>query len=621
MRILNLFRSDRNFNFKLKTQLTASFLIMTLFIICLFSLFVYKSVLYILKNQSEELLVRQFRQSEYNIQNVRDQTEKVAELLTINKDLQSFVDNPSDQRADRINQANEVIKMMDGILGTYPYLYSISLYSKDGEALATTGSSSWYSTNQDEIPFYTSSLYRDITQKGIGLLWEGSYDSQQFETLNRIYAFKPSVPLITMARNVNVLGRSNRSAVLVFNIRQADFSPIFNGDWNLKGSQYLVDDQGRTVSSTEPEAINTVVRFADQIDRSRSYGSFMTKNNGQTTQVTYYRIGGTGWTLINETLETEFLRNISILRQVIITIMLVSIVLAFMLSTYWIYRITRPLTHLVRAMREMEMGKMGVVLDDTPRTELGVIGRRFNNMSLSIEQLIGENKKIEQGRRQLELEALQFQINPHFLYNALNTIKWIAIVRKETSIVEAITTLGNLVRSIYKENALFIPLEAELQYLHNYLKIMNTRYGEGVEVSFEVDERFFSYKIIRFILQPIVENAFVHGMSSIGYKGQITIGAEEKDGDLFITVHDNGQGLDADKLEDIHALLKMNSLSPNPKGSIGLSNVNRRIKMQHGDRYGISLHSQSEEGTTVLIHVPVVLNSGAKEEDCTESHK
>ncbi|WP_042163763.1 sensor histidine kinase [Paenibacillus gorillae] len=607
MKIIKIF-TDRNFNLKLKTQLTASFLIMILCIITVFSFVIYSSVLAILKNQSEELVIRQFRQAEYNIHNVRDQMEKVAELLTTNKDIQSFLDYPSSpSNAERVILANEVIKTFDSILGTYPYAYSLSLYCLSGEALSTTGGSSWYTTRKEEVPFFASELYDNITAKRSGFTWNGDYDFSLFNTADRTYAFTKQEPLMTMARNLNLFGSSSKSAVLVINMKQSDFGTIYTGDWNNKGSQYLINDEGIIVSSLDAGSIGSRVHYAASIDHDRQYGSFAASSDGQTKQITYYRIQGTGWLLINETLETEFIRNTSILKKNISLLMGISIMLAFLLSVYWIYRITRPFTHLVHAMREMEMGKMGVVLDETPSTELGIIGRRFNRMSLSLEDLMEENKKIETEKRQLEMEALQFQINPHFLYNALNTIKWIAMVRKEPGIVDAITTLGNMLRSIYKENSLFTTLQEELAYLENYLKIMNIRYGEGVDVKFDVPEELLSYKIIRFILQPIVENAFVHGMSSISYKGSITISVEKLEEDLYISVADNGKGMKAEKAEEIRAFLKMNlPVNAAHQGSVGLANVNRRIKTQYDVSYGMSIQSEPEQGTTVVIRVPAV---------------
>jgi two-component system sensor histidine kinase YesM len=605
--------SDHNFTVRLKTQLIASFLAMTFVIVSVISILVYNSVLSILKKQSEEMVTRQFRQSEYNIINFRDQLEKMAGLLAINKDVQSFIGQPdAEDEATRLIAAHEVIKAMDSILGTYPYVHSIALYSRNGEALSDSVTGSWYSNDAKETsPFYSSALFEKISKKLYGFLWDGNTNSSLFDLLDRTYPNEIPIPYITVVRNVTVLGSVNFSAVLVVNVRQSEFGSIYNGSNgnDNKSSPYLIDAEGIIISHSDLSLIGSKVPLAERINLTLPNGSFTLQSGGHSKQVTYYQIGKTGWTLINETPETEFIRNILTLRQLIGVAVALSILLALFLSFYWIYRITRPFNHLVNAMREMEKGNVGILLDETPSTELGFIGRRFNKMSLSIEELIEENKTIEEEKRKLEMEALQSQINPHFLYNALNTIKWVAMVRKEMSIVDGITTLGNMLRSIYKDRSLMMTLHEEIDYIENYLKIMNARYGEGVHVSIIIPEELRGHKIIRFILQPIVENAFVHGMNSKNYLGTITVAASRSGDDIIITVSDNGTGIPEERLATIRDYLNSGDSAPQLSlgGSIGLANVNRRIQIQYGKRYGITINSFADGGTEVRIRVPAIL--------------
>ncbi|MBB6670219.1 cache domain-containing sensor histidine kinase [Cohnella nanjingensis] len=619
MKILNIF-SDRNFNVKLKTQLIASFLTMTLLIVSVISLLVYHSVMSILKTQSKEMVTRQFRQSEYNILNFRDQLEKMTGMLAINKDVQSFIgQSDAPDEATRLSEAQVVIKSLDKILSTYPYVDSISLYRRNGEALFDSGSGSWYREDaRDVSPFYSSAVYDRIVRQGNGFLWDGQMDSTQFRLADRAYPDERAVPYVTVVRNVYLLGRVNQSAVIAVNVKQSEFGSIFNGDsGDVKNVQYLINADGIRISQSDSGEIGSRAELADRIDPAMTNGSFAIRSGDQTKQITYYRIGGTGWTLISEMPEAEFIRNILALRQLILVAGAVGGVLALLLSAYWIYRITKPFNHLVHAMREMEKGHLGVMLDETPSTELGIIGRRFNKMSQSIEELIEENKAIEKDKRKLEMEALQSQINPHFLYNALNTIKWIAMVRKELSIVDSITTLGNMLRTIYKDRSLTVPLQTELAYIENYLKIMNARYGEGVEVSIRVPEELRDCRIIRFILQPIVENAFIHGMTSKSYQGTISITARRDGDDLIVAIADNGTGIPEKRLALLRESLlasAVGSAPPSlPGGSIGLANVNRRIRMQYGKGYGLAIESRAGSGTEVSVRVPAIAASKEKE--------
>lgn len=607
MRMPNIF-TNRNFTVKLKTQLIASFLFMTVLIVSVVSVLVYNSVLSILKKQSKEQIIQQFRQSEYNINNFRDQMEKIAGVLAINHDVQSFiniVDNPAESA--RIVAAKEVIKSLDGILSMYPYVYSISIYRRDGEALSNTVRGSWYRKNAMQIsPFYSSAIYDRMSKNNYGLQWDGQGDSTLFNISDRVYPNEAPIPLMSIVRKVNLLGNVNHSAVLVISVKQTDFGAIYQNERSEdEGAKYIIDANNTIISNSEQRLIGSKVY---QIDRSQRNGSFTSKNGNRSKQITYYQIGGTDWTLVNETPEMEFIRNILTLRQLIGIVMVLSILLAFILSYYWIYRITKPLHHLVFAMREMEKGNLGVILNETPSTELGIIGRRFNKMSLSIEELIEKNKIIEEEKRMLELEALQSQINPHFLYNALNTLKWVAMVRKESSIVDGITTLGNMLRSIYKEKSLMMTLQDEVAYIENYLKIMNARYGEGLHVSIQIPDELLPYKIIRFILQPIVENSIVHGMNSKSYLGTITIAAYRSGEVIMISVSDNGAGIPQDRLATVRDYLYNGAYSQqnSPYGGTGLANVNRRIKLQYGDAYGLTINSDPDAGTEVIVRVPAI---------------
>jgi two-component system sensor histidine kinase YesM len=172
--------------------------------------------------------------------------------------------------------------------------------------------------------------------------------------------------------------------------------------------------------------------------------------------------------------------------------------------------------------------------------------------------------------------------------------------------VDGITTLGNMLRSIYTERSLMMPLNDEIEYIENYLKIMNARYGEGVNVSIVIPNELLSYKIIRFILQPIVENAFVHGISSKNYLGTITIAAYQSEDIIVIIVSDNGAGIHEDRLTAIREyIISGDSLTHlSTKGSIGLANVNRRIQLQYGAAYGLTINSNVDAGTDVIIRVP-----------------
>lgn len=610
MKIPNIF-SDRNFNPKLKTQLIASFIGMNILIISIISISVYFGVLGILKTQSADMMTQQARQSEHNIESYREQIENAAGMLAINSNLQNFINlDDESELAARISCANDIIKQFDGIISTYNFIDSIYLFCPNGEALSTSYAGCWYRQDAlDKSAFYSTDLYRRIKEKGYGFIWEGGYSAKDFE-VNDYNSLSSGVPYITMVRNISLLSNSRQKAVVVINLKQNEFISIYNGLTGEKStSNYLVKGDGTIISDTRSELIGSKVNFVKDLEGQKKNGSLRIVRDEIPKQVTYYKLGSTGWILINEIAESDFIENLSTLKQIILIIFGVSSVFALLLSTYWIYRITRPFNHLTEAMKKMGDGNIGILLDETPKSELGLIGRRFNRMSKSLEELMEKNRSIEEEKRKLEMEALQTQINPHFLYNTLNTLKWIAVIKNETGIADGMTSLGNILRPVFKDKSQMVTIHDEIEYIENYLKIMNIRYGEGVKVEFDIPEDLKTFMIIRFILQPVVENSFLHGMTSKNYVGIIKIRAEIAKEDIFIFVEDNGEGIKEEKLLEIENCLADNK---SINESIGLLNVNRRLKIQYGEPYGLSISGiagGAGPGTKVTIRIPAVKNS------------
>ena len=233
-------------------------------------------------------------------------------------------------------------------------------------------------------------------------------------------------------------------------------------------------------------------------------------------------------------------------------------------------------------------------------------------MSVSILELVEKNNAIERQKRELEMEALQSQINPHFLYNTLNIIKWMAVRSKANDIVECIITLGNILQPIYKSSDTMCPLRDEFDYVQNYVRIMNLRFGNGIILRLDVPDQLLDYKIPKFILQPIIENSITHGydqttMDSI----TISVVLTEVGDDIHIEISNNGVSMSIEKLNGLNSKLSNRSaISHNStQAGIGLFNVNRRLRTYFGDAYGLYIRNSTEEGTCVLLRISKLIDS------------
>lgn len=269
---------------------------------------------------------------------------------------------------------------------------------------------------------------------------------------------------------------------------------------------------------------------------------------------------------------------------------------------------------VARIRKQIDKVSVGNFLPDHSiewNNELGDIGRGINAMAGDIEKLMEKRILDEQEKKDLEYRVLQSQINPHFLYNTLNSIKWMAAIQGASGIADMTTSLSRLLRSISKGTKLQIPLSEELSLVQDYFNIQKYRYGGTITMDIHCpDETLLSFTIIKFTLQPIVENAIFHGIEPKG-SGHITITVHtfpENPADMEIIVHDNGVGISPDKTA---TLLESNEEStPEFFKEIGVSNVHKRLQYEYGKNYGI--HIESKEGEYTSMHIVIPKRGGCK---------
>lgn len=237
--------------------------------------------------------------------------------------------------------------------------------------------------------------------------------------------------------------------------------------------------------------------------------------------------------------------------------------------------------------------------------ELGDIGRGINDLSENVDLLMTKRLEDEKQKRDLEYKMLQSQINPHFIYNTLNSIKWMATIQGANGISEMTTALSRLLKSISKGTSSLISIEEELSLIENYFTIQSYRYGGTITMDIQVsDEKLKECEIIKFTLQPLVENAIFHGIEPKGTSGHISIKVDsDHNNEICIDITDDGVGMSEEKAAQI--LDNNQDSSADFFREIGVSNVHKRIQYEFGEKYGISIQSKEGEYTTMSIHIPL----------------
>jgi Predicted signal transduction protein with a C-terminal ATPase domain len=600
----------KNFSPRLKTQLIASFVGMSFVILLITYIILYTSIVNIVKNQSEQENLKQIQQLEYNIDSFMNEVDKISGILLLSQDLQDYLDNKYSTDFEKVILLNHIYESLSNIMLNYDYIESIYYYGKNGKVIGVSPKRNEYLNDIDKTSFfYRSELYRKVMADEKKIQWYGGYSSRNFNIYSRDDENFKTGFYITAARSIKYYGET--TAILVINVNGNFFSSIYNSKKVAKSTDiYIMDEKGRIVSHADESKINTASSIYKELNQGISSGSFVSKSSTSPEQVVFYRFDNINWTMVHEIPLSLLIKNTVKLRRIFIFMFIIGMAMVFGISVYWIYRITRPLNELTSAMSEMEKGKLGRTLPDTSRNELGVLGRQFNQMSGSILSLIEQIRILESEKREMEIKTLQAQINPHFLYNTLNTIKYMAVVIKANNIAESLTTLSNILRPIFGNPNILCTIQEEVEYAKNYIRILNYRYCEGIVVNLNMPDELMQCEILRFILQPLIENCFIHGVSSQNHKGLIGITAIQENNDINLIVEDNGKGMDVTKLIEVRAELNDGTTGKTAeKGSIGLSNVSRRIKLHYGDKYGIDVESRDGFGTKVVLRLPKIQKS------------
>jgi two-component system sensor histidine kinase YesM len=270
--------------------------------------------------------------------------------------------------------------------------------------------------------------------------------------------------------------------------------------------------------------------------------------------------------------------------------------------------IVRPVHQVVATMRQVAGGDYSVAVGETGLAELAELGRTFNAMVAQVRRLTREKEQKERERSRLELAALRLKLNPHFLTNTLNSIRLMAVMSRADNIKEMTGALMKVLNDSFRDEGGTATVAAELEVLESYTHIMKVRYGDRFDVLYQVAPPARPLYILRMLLQPLVENAILHGVSDLPRKGEILVRGDTEDGRLYLEVADNGRGMAREQIEDALA-----GERPEHHGlsRVGLHSVRSRILLAYGEPYGLRIASEPGAGTRITLCLPVLPNREA----------
>ncbi|WP_394923240.1 sensor histidine kinase [uncultured Robinsoniella sp.] len=380
-------------------------------------------------------------------------------------------------------------------------------------------------------------------------------------------------------------------------IDESDLYEQYKGLVEGESKVIILDKEGEILSSSDKDLLGK-----DYV--AATLGNVLKSEDGYRIQgddiFTWYTMKEQGWRVIKVDSGKELFQNNLLGNRIITLCILLTVIFGFIFMMIQRRTMITPIVRLSREAKDFkkEDFKMPLLVDSAD--EIGELNHNLTQMVEYIQDLILNQYENKIKRREIELKYMQSQINPHFLYNTLDSIRWMAVMEQQTEIAEQVEALSDIFRHALSGGKEVVTVEKEIEHLKNYILIQKNRFGDRLQVDIQVQEGVQNCQVLKLIIQPLVENAIVHGIEKKMDGGKVWVTVWTEDGTLKYLVEDNGAGTDELR---INRYLKEKSEEHNV---FALQNIDERIKIKYGEAYGISFHSIVDVGTKVEVRLPVV---------------
>lgn len=518
----------------------------------------------------------------------------VSNLYYYDEAINNAVSNESDKRV--INQ--ELADSLSGIASKYELAFeksNISFYSiinaKNGFKFASNGNGYDFSRIEQQL------WYNNIIKNSGNIFWVTSYEDLNNKA-NSNYVF--SAARIFMDRTTG-----KNTGILLINIDERSLYNTYKNVLDSNNSIYIVDEKGSIVSHKDENMLG--INFFDmqrfgEIFRESDHK--IIKKGDDKFLFSKYLDPETQWTIVEEIPMQELMTPLKKVQYVIIGIFTLCTLLSLVLSIFFSRSTAYPLKVFCRSMERVRHGDLDVISDIKGWEEIKQISDGFNQMIEKIKALLNSIKEKEKLKRKAELDFLQAQINPHFLYNTLFSIKCMISMNQNSNAEDMMTAFIDLLKKTLNNKDELIAISDEIEILNKYITIQSYRYSNKFDIVFDVESTILESRIPKLILQPLVENAIFHGIEPKRGKGVIRIQGLKVKSDILIKVIDDGVGIEKKRIK---ALWKMDpDVKERKFNQVGIINVHQRIQMNFGMRYGIKIYSTLGKGTEIHVRLPVV---------------
>ncbi len=477
-------------------------------------------------------------------------------------------------------------------------LVSVACYTNDGKLTEASP----IATEKPEVDVKSQKWFQDAAGELENFHFSTPHVQNLFDDPSYRYYW-----VVSLSRTVELTRNGNSMlGVLLVDMNYSSIEQLLEkANTNTSGEYvYLMAPDGEIIYHPKQNLIHMGL-YEENNTEAAGYEDTTVKENfhGEKRLVTVKTISYTGWKLISVVPMKSFSMGMTGMRNLVVLLVALTVLAVVILNQMVSARISKPLRRLNDSVKEWEAGNMNPDIYIGGSMEVEHLGKTLRSTVAQIRQLMDDIVVEQEEKRKSELDALQSQINPHFLYNTLDSIVWMITGERYDDAVFMITQLASLFRISLSKGKTVIKIEDEVKHARNYMNIQKIRYKNSFEVDFQIEEDILDGCIVKLVLQPLLENAIYYGMEFMDGEGEIHVRGYRKDKDVYLEVEDNGLGMP----EEEAAELLNGKERPHKHGSgVGLVNVHSRLKLRFGEAYGLVIHSCPDEGMMVQIHIPYI---------------
>ena len=579
------------FQFKsIRSSIAAAFSCLILVSVGITSFISYRLSADAVEKNSQAYLSEIMKQVGANIQSYFTNMENISTLALTNKDIKYFISNTVFiSEADRRIYEKRISDMFQSILYTRKDIASIMVFGYNGKFVSDRRSTSLNPHARPEEQLW----YKQAKQEGGKPVVSSSHVQHVIQNEYRW--------VVSLSRELKSTDGIAGEGIFLVDLNLSVISEICSQvNLGKRGYVFIVDSGGNIVYHPQQQLIYSNLK-SELIDKAMHTDSFVTYDGDESR---IYSVHDTkfGWKIVGVAYTDELVTNKHTIQSSFLLLAVFGLAITLLLSFVLSHRFSKPIRNLQDKMKQVEKGNFDIRAEIEQENEIGQLGRTFNLMVGHTKELMSEIIKNEETKRKSELKVLQSQINPHFLYNTLDSIIWMAEGKKHEEVVLMTSALAKLFRASINKSDELVPVFIEIEHIRSYLLIQKMRYKEKLDYRIDVSKDIMACKTIKILLQPFVENAIYHGIKNKPGCGLITISGGEKDGKLVFTVEDNGLGMTPEQLR--HILVPKTGTKRGKGAGVGIANVHERIQLYFGTSYGVSFESEPEKGTRVTLTIP-----------------